>query len=133
MRSFWSFFDESTICRSFFVVAEEDPEIKRLPGRDPSLRERFLPLTTNELIRRIEQSGHDVVERSLEEVSSHEEHENVLRQAVGIWEMEPQIEYRYQGRSIPEDFQTKLLSLLKHLRWTVPNDRPGLTAERYRP
>jgi hypothetical protein len=112
-------------------------------GPDPPLMEQWRPLTTAELVRRIEQAGgrwdcrvaaasfHDPLMVLDDESLLRAEHDRALAAAVELYQNVAPREVRHAGRWLPEALREKLRSTLQQVRWAVPNHRAGLTAERY--
>jgi hypothetical protein len=112
-------------------------------GRDPPLVDQLKPLSTNELLVRAkrfskQENGSSEQSRVLDDqpiptLSLEDAHSAALAQAVAAMSHNTPCrpEIHLQGRLIPSELRDKLLTILKNLRWAVPNHRPGLTAERY--
>jgi hypothetical protein len=113
----------------------------RILDVDPPLMDLFRPLTTEELCQRTakkKRSGQNNVTEAVVVVAEAAtaamiSHEEALRLAVATYESvgscRPVV--RSQGREIPIPMRDKLQHILHHLRWAVPNQRQGLSVERY--
>lgn len=108
------------------------------PGRDPPLSDQLRPLSTEELQARIKRlcgvrasAETTLPSNDTNPISMHDQHDEALKQAVVAIESVGRTEIRHEGRLIPVELRDRLLLLLQNLRWSVPNQRAGLSAERY--
>jgi hypothetical protein len=70
---------------------------------------------------------------ALSNLTLAQQHEQALEQAVAAYQTAglPRHYIHQKGRLVPLDIRQRLLSILQELRWSVPNHRQGMTAERY--
>jgi hypothetical protein len=128
-------------CKSA-IVGRDPPLVDQLKPLAP-LVDQLKPLATNELLVRAnrfskQENGSSEQSRVLDDqpipiMSMEDAHSAALAQAVAAMSQSTSCrpEIHHQGRLIPSELCDKLLTILKNLRWAVPNHRPGLTAERY--
>lgn len=113
---------------------------------DISLTEQLRPLSIDELLQRtlrLESLSNNAthsnervpLETQFKSLSLMEEREATLQRAVRAHQhannQPNRKEVHLLGKPIPAPLLHKLLPILQSLRWTVPNHRQGLTAERY--
>lgn len=101
------------------------------PGLDPPLLDQLKPIRTELLLERL---GETVPADA--GAASTLIHDAVLARAVEWYETPSstaprQRHVHHTGRLIPDAIRNNLLQILQTLRWRVPNEREGLTAERY--
>lgn len=133
----------------------ENSDSSMIPGvstssvKDPPLSEQLRPFTINELENRIRELkiNHDIQEKQVNFKDDNNKsnqsdddqiktqthiHENILGKTVAIYNsIGPRKEIKSMGRLVPDNITKPLLKILEALRWSVPNDRRHLTAERY--
>jgi hypothetical protein len=120
-------------------------------GQDPPLIDRLRPLSTEVLYDRIERlvgpreassifqqstliqstATTTTMESAEIALSLRNEHDQALECAVHAYASTSPLEIHHEGRLIPDTIRDQLWTLLRNLRWAVPNHRSGLTAERY--